>query len=516
MKIGLTLICVLLVLSGKTQYESKYKEYKKRLVGDGTADYPGFIQVGEGIGMSIPASHMNPEYNCSTGWELADKGCTYKDDTLSFGMVKYGDASLHLGFYLGVLATEYWIRFSEGESTDSLLKELYFACKAYERLDSMAEVKYGLPGKIDGFFVRKDVPENFYLTEDGEVRFPLENEYDSALNGYQCIETRCDTFTIGNGSFVSQDQIVYLLYGLNFMSRLIHPDVHYKDVYFSSWAREIAHILISSIKKNGWYIKDPYGNSPPDAWGGNANNLSYSLADAAINVTQGEYQLTYQDSISEDWSLFLLPLSLQYIDSLGEVNSSMILTLMAMGNYLSTDSVATLSLKKDKQLFGLGRAIIHKDTLPESYISIVDSLLQQAPFTVPCFDLSICPSGTPGWAVSNRFLWTDNKDGNPYGISGIYNGLDFMLLHNCYKIYLAQQAGFTGNDQTKTSITQKVRTSEGVNIHFADNKPHQIQVYDLQGRLLVEEKAINSSAIKFKNKGLYLIHIDQATMKWIY
>ncbi|MGI8893151.1 MAG: hypothetical protein ACR2GN_06790 [Bacteroidia bacterium] len=81
---------------------AKYENYRTRLLQE------FMIDVGPAAGMSIPASIR---------------------DTVS-GFIYWGDATIDLGYYIGVLATEYHLKLTSGVSTDSTAKELFYALQA--------------------------------------------------------------------------------------------------------------------------------------------------------------------------------------------------------------------------------------------------------------------------------------------------------------------------------------------------------------------------------------------------
>ena len=90
-----------------------------------------FVSVGPGQGQSQPA----PE----------------RMDNL--GLMKWGDGTIALGFYLGVLATEHYMLSNAalfpgaGDATQlaSTRDELYHALLALERLDSSADAAFPSP-----------------------------------------------------------------------------------------------------------------------------------------------------------------------------------------------------------------------------------------------------------------------------------------------------------------------------------------------------------------------------------
>ncbi|MEO7093830.1 MAG: hypothetical protein ABI175_11310, partial [Polyangiales bacterium] len=146
-----TVIALLLVVLGAgvvhadttAQNLAKYRQLRHRLVTD-------FVSIGAGPGQSEPA----PERNDTTHW------------------MKWGDGTIALGFYLGVLATEHYMLSNPGKfpgadggdatQLDRTRTELYSALFALERLDRSADAAFEAPcgtsPALNGFFLRDDVP----------------------------------------------------------------------------------------------------------------------------------------------------------------------------------------------------------------------------------------------------------------------------------------------------------------------------------------------------------------------
>jgi hypothetical protein len=123
--------------------QSKYWFYRYRLTNEFLKK--GEANCGSPSGYSIPASSA------------------YKsDDDLHFG-----DGTSMVGFYISVLAMEHKLLRMHGgtdEQKNRTAQELYYAMKAYERVDKNAEkLKTDLTGNncendLNGFFIRDDVP----------------------------------------------------------------------------------------------------------------------------------------------------------------------------------------------------------------------------------------------------------------------------------------------------------------------------------------------------------------------
>ena len=110
-KSSIIMVFVVMIVSSNyaqmsTSYHEKYWFYRERL--------KYFTQPGEGIGKSIIADTRN--------------GNKTQDLTL-------GDQTIDLGWYLAILALEYKELGTNSLENDQTLTEIYYAIKAFERLD---------------------------------------------------------------------------------------------------------------------------------------------------------------------------------------------------------------------------------------------------------------------------------------------------------------------------------------------------------------------------------------------
>ena len=134
-------------------WHSKYWFYRWRLRND-------FMVMGSGDGQSLVAESRNTERK---------------------EIIKWADAMIQHGYYLTMLAIEHKILETKGRYADlkNNERELYFAIKAFERVDYNTETFYSSEGNdqdayrvndtplrpdVNGFFFRDDVPPDFVNT----------------------------------------------------------------------------------------------------------------------------------------------------------------------------------------------------------------------------------------------------------------------------------------------------------------------------------------------------------------
>jgi len=124
-----------------------------------------FVKIGKEDGESIPIIRIEPEYEMLI--IPADKVNLAVPDDQKWETVKgkifFGDAGVDLGYYMGMLATEYAVLKKEGADLTAIKNELYYAINAFNRLDFNAELYFQTgSGNLNGFFIREDSPSEFY------------------------------------------------------------------------------------------------------------------------------------------------------------------------------------------------------------------------------------------------------------------------------------------------------------------------------------------------------------------
>lgn len=127
-----------------------------------------FMKIGTAKGESIPASVIIP--NRQYG----------QSDQTTGSIIQWRDATITLGYYWIVLATEYKLLSENNQDVQPTLNELYYAMVAFKRLDMTAEDYLGgnlqavaNPSDENGFFIRDDVHHS--ITQNFENDPPIPN-----------------------------------------------------------------------------------------------------------------------------------------------------------------------------------------------------------------------------------------------------------------------------------------------------------------------------------------------------
>lgn len=388
---------------------AKYRDLRHRLVAE-------FTSVGAGPGQSQPA----PERNDTTGW------------------MKWGDGTIALGFYLGVLATEHHMlanpaRFPGADGGDPAQlehtrTELYYALAALERLDASADAAFpspcGTSPALNGFFLRDDVPATI------TARFP----------GITTIESDFIDPTLTNKE-ESQDQVYHLQHGLALVVALVPADVVVQTRPLRAWAIAQAERITRHFAKSDWIIRNPACGNRAVNRGENAIGFSYGETLAATFVTAGAYTPTTTSLWTTVWDTLRNPANPTYND---EDNLHMALAIMAVGDGFGAETpqvMATLADTQDWPMYPL----LHRALHPASpgFCTTAPAVNARARVQLDELPASAdpgCPGASGpaphGFTTHNRYIRGKAQAYvGPAGCENIrYHGLDYMLLHNLYAI----------------------------------------------------------------------------------
>lgn len=192
--------------------------------------------------------------------------------------IKWADDPEPLGWYMAMLATEHEILIRKGD-LDSAHKtkiELYYAIKAFERLDLKAESqtwptyintvfkpheKHCKPEDLNGFFMRNDVDDQFcidnyryFFPEFPVDSIPVRNVHYNTdfsvtfVNKYNGI--------VHGNNHMSQDHIVDVIFGFSFIKKYL-TGYEYEHVDLGKLASSHAIRIIERIKRQNWMVTIP-------------------------------------------------------------------------------------------------------------------------------------------------------------------------------------------------------------------------------------------------------------------
>lgn len=463
----------------KTNHQ-KYWWLRKRLT-------ETFLHIGDKPGESLPGGRL---YTSSDG----------------LNHLEFADCTIHLGWYLGVLATENFLLRMHGKSTTQNENELYYALKAFERLDRVSNVlwsywdgqdldsedifwensqaqydivneqwlpKFPVSTTPDGFFVREDVPPGLETKLKG---------VDRVIGASHMVGPVWMTYGYKDGE-MSQDQAIGMLMGLSFVNRYVNPSATVSGTHLKSYAQTLTVRMVNYMRSPSlnhstqWSITNPQRGYQKVKRGEDASALSYPIAWTANNIVHDKsyYGLpiifqTIQDvappNFNNALSITLHPVlrtlrHFPFYDYLGtrdHVNYYMFLTLASTSNLWKDPGAPN------------GVSYIKQRTSPAEQLGwIIYPLVNHALYpssgspynindVVPDLDVYPCEAAynffsTSGgwssrWISTNRFQASNGHyEGNPNAhanshFPGRFNGLDYMLLYNLYRITYAGQIGF--------------------------------------------------------------------------
>jgi hypothetical protein len=397
----------------------KYWSYRERLTRE-------FIVVGDQQGMSLPAS---------------------RKDTIQ-QLQAWGDNTIALGWYLSTLATEYAMLnrpdlFPEYDNNDPNAlsrntNELYYALKALRRLDETAEISFPSPcdslGLVrNGFFLRDDVPADFHTNFSGintvKSDYTSSNVYDNEM---------------------SQDQVYHILTGLAMIKWFIRPSLVVNGMNIRQEAITHALLIVEWVHEYNWVIKNPsclVSGVPKDvARGENATLFSYGLNCMVGYISDGNvnYGADVPASAFNVWTSLRDPINPAYLNP---DNMHMAMTIMAVGagcGYSPLDDMVKV-VKKNKWaaypliynlLYANDSSSVQFEASRDTLVKWTIDMLNEAPVEGPYNNYPDPVSH--GYGTWNRFIRprTQHYIGDANIAKNKFNGLDYMLLHNLYYLFV--------------------------------------------------------------------------------
>jgi MYXO-CTERM domain-containing protein len=352
--------------------------------------------------------------------------------------MKWGDETIALGFYLGVLATEHYILSNpatfpgaDGGDPSQLAatdEELYDALYALERLDNVADAAFPDPctttPALNGFFVRDDVPADF------ASHFP----------GITTVESDFTDPTLTNKE-ESQDQVYHVQHGLALIVALVPASVVVHGKSLRAWAVEQATRITQHFAQGDWVIRNPACGNRAVNRGSDTIGYSYGETLAATFVTDGAFVPTTDPLWANIWDTLRQPTNPAYSN---ESNLHMALAIMAVGDGYGSDTpqvIATLAALQDWPLYPLLHRVLHPSATGFcSTAPAVNQRVRAMLDELPADGEPACPGASGpaphGFTTHNRFIRGKAQAYvGPPGCEGVrYHGLDYMLLHNLYAI----------------------------------------------------------------------------------
>ncbi len=368
-----------------------------------------FVIVGDGTGEGQPMTERN-------------------DLT---GNVRWADSTIQLGFYLGMLATEYALLSDpetypemtrgDGDTADTLA-ELTYALDALERLDRVADASFEAPCTqsevVNGFFIRDDVPSTAW----------------QAYAGASSVRSDFTDLTVTNKE-MSQDQVYHLLGGLALVRALVPDEAG--DGTHADRATDLALGIIEHVSANeDWTILNPACDDREVARGGDAAGYAVATSMAAAWFSDGAVELEYPEYSETVAEVGRDPDSILY-SNVDNLHMAMVISATgdAWGETTTADLMA-LSENEGWVLYPLLHQALHGPT--DTWCNDGDPILEQAYEMLEELPIGDEPASPyPGTAAHSFTSWNRFIRGANQAYTGpddseglLFAGVDFMLLHN--------------------------------------------------------------------------------------
>jgi len=410
-----TTLALLLIASSASaqttaQNLGKYWSLRARLTTD-------FLVKGSGPGESVPAQERSEAQ----------------------GYLKFADATIVLGWYLGVLATEWEILSqpsafpgaSQGDAmrAQAALDELYLALRALERLDEVADSAFPPPctqlNALNGFFIRDDVPSNMHTRVGGMLTSTQSDFVDPTLTNKE----------------MSQDQVYHLLIGLALVKHLIPANVTVQGRGLRAWAIQLAGRIGTHMSASGWTIKNPACGNRNVNRGEAASGFSGGTKLALAFCTDGAVMPATSGIFDTAWSLLKSPAAPVY----SNVNNlHMAMAVAAVGNgwgATTASDLTTLGRPQDWVAYPLLHRVLYAGGAT-GYCSVASevstkarTMLDELPAGAEPVNPMPGPPAVHGWTTNHRFFRPKSQHYVGSGAEGLrFSGLDYLLLHNLYAL----------------------------------------------------------------------------------
>ena len=372
-------------------------------------------------------------------------------------IIKFGDQTIKLGFWLATLATEYQLNARKGVSNEGVVEQLYLTLYALNRLDLHAETRYRLkkapdgpftpkPEDLNGFLCRDDVPADFLK------RYP--NRFQELPFDIELTVTESDW--IANEPYpaeMSKDQAIYVMMGLACIARFIPEEVNYKDRPFqdgaSSLVQEAGNIMerIMGYLSRGpqdrsqypWILRNPVTEEEVPA-GGNLMVEAWPITRAALHAFPDRSK-TFKKGYGNRpiakiiWRHAWLG-STFFRHS--HINAPMWTLLKVLANDFN-HSTHCWVFRSIARGWGMDwtillNGVLNGRSVPERVLNRVEEVLHSAPYEGPYhFEDGSIPN--TDWFGHNRLQRVEGETdptGERYYFYGAYTGLDYMLLRNLW------------------------------------------------------------------------------------
>ncbi len=417
---------------GDSLLTRKYFDYRERLKAQ-------FLSgMGTGFGESVPASIRG----------------TWDKDYRGRQTMSWGDATIDLGLYMGVLATEYHLLVSGGRETEPTVAELYFALEAMNRLDRYAGGYYGANDSLDGFFVRSDIGRGLF---DAGQRGPgyqkvlrrVNRGSPDSIDNLRSEWVSHHLFGKRKRFAASKDQVIHLFAGLMLVVRCVPDSVTFRGRPFMdgevSLAREAGHItdrIMAWMHPPGrsnfitnWRLREPSGKRVGAGYNAWSFAHGFSRSQKLISGTENPRKRGFSYWMSKAVYNFTW-LAFRPIYFFSRSESLKTLTLVALNNTCNGNAEKVYRYSMAFGKYTWYHIPLLYGFLHGAYSERIDwphyrHMLHEAPDEGPHYSLET-GYASETWSSTSLLIHPERRGQERPYFPGRYNGLDYLLLYNLY------------------------------------------------------------------------------------
>ncbi len=404
----------------------------------------------------------------------------------------WGDGPVTLGYYIGVLATEYRLLADNHQDVTETVRELYYALHTVYRLDSSAYTLYttNVPGPTwpgDGCMLRDDAAYVQFQTDNANYYTQLNlgisssDPYSIACSGKP---GPVNALITENTGFASVDNYLTILMGLSLVKQLV-------DNYTFSWQEynsntgqyytvsvgpgtgsypnsetiyqmdvDLAEHIFNYLSQQNWcfgFQAVLYPDGTPIKNDGNPSALSYPLynwANNIFNYSTPNPSVGAKTEWNDYWDACGSQTDGSYCSNTPNVQACEAAAGSDAGPNSTSNALDMINfLGSDNQCSSCsgtvweGRNIFWSGALEVLYRDIYDisgwdycgaeTMINLCPYDGPFYHPTLDDGGCVpnGWGCDRRFGDNEgNADWSNGTFPGSFSGLDYMLLYNIYYI----------------------------------------------------------------------------------
>ncbi|MBN1184032.1 MAG: hypothetical protein JXB49_17190 [Bacteroidales bacterium] len=361
-------------------------------------------------------------------------------ETPTYKGLWWGEGTINTSCLIQVLVTEYLMNIQNGKDNTQTLHDLYFAMKTYERLDLYAETYYLDKGpgtaSLNGFFIRDDVP--------GDIleRYPylISIEDQNKWSVYSDYYFACCSWKDKYHKEMSQDQVWHLLLGFALVAKFLDTLYIEENYHFQDQAKEYSRLMITRLqgeKNFKWQLRNPVDKHKiPQNRGGKVRIMAYGFAEAGHTITGENFHKYNSDNGLWRTAFYQGWFVKKNFDD--DFCFRILSTIADLPDEDDFNRLITYYYKKKiykYPQFPLLFILLHSENSDEYYqktgslLPDVEALLNEAPMEGPS-------SKEETWSATNMLIWPESANNGKPG--EMYNGLDYMLLHNLYYLTIKE------------------------------------------------------------------------------